>query len=124
MATHTNNITLRSSAAISSAGTTYSEIFRVDRYDELNLFLIISAQAGYSSGDSLTVSVQTIDPDENAIDLAGATFDAVTNSSSAGAKQHLGILAFGSRIRLKYVLAVDSAASYTFTVKAYGKGNF
>ena len=69
MSTHTNNITLRSSAAISSAGTTYSSIFRVDRYDELNLFLIISAQTGYSSGDTLAVSVQIVGPDGNYIDL-------------------------------------------------------
>ncbi|GAF71246.1 unnamed protein product, partial [marine sediment metagenome] len=51
-------------------------------------------------------------------------FTAVTDSGSSGANQHMAVLAFGSNIRLKYVVAVDDAASYTFTVKGYGKGNF
>ena len=124
MPTHTNNITLQESQSLSVQATTYSDIIRVDKYDELNLFLDISAQTGYSGGDSLAVSVQIVDPDGNYIDLAGAAFTTVTDSSASGANQHIAIVAFGSRIRLKYVVLVHTAASYTFTVKGYGKGDF
>jgi hypothetical protein len=125
MSTHTNNITVRASAALTDAGdTSYGDSVRVDHYDELNLFLQLTAQSTYASGDTLTVSVQTKDPVGNWYDLTGASFTAITTDAAA-TSEDIGIVVFGSNIRLKYVTtAAGATVSYTFSVTAIGKGSF
>jgi len=123
--THTNNITLQASTTLAAAATTYTSAIRVDRYEELNLFLSVSAQNTYAAGDGLTVSVAIVDPAGNKVDLPGASFTTINDSTSSyGLKEHIAIVAFGSRIMLKYVVTEGSDVSYTFTVTAYGKGSF
>ena len=125
MSTHTNNVVLRASAALTVAtGETYGSVARVDKYDELTLFLQLTAQSTYAAGDTLTVSVQTKDQAGNYYDLKGATFTAIA-SDAAPTSEDIAIVVFGSNIRLKYVVtAAGATVSYTFGVTAIGKGDF
>ena len=124
MSKHTNDITLRSLAELTGADTTYSNDFRVDRYDELILFLYFSAQGMYTN-ETINVTVQVKDPDGNFIDLTNAAFTQVGNATGSVPylAEYLAIAVFGSRIRLKYV-TTGTTVSYTFSVKAIGKGDF
>lgn len=124
MSTHTNNITLRDSAALTgSAGTTYGSAARVDRYEELNLFFRVTAQGTFTN-ETLTVSVQTKDQDGNYYDLSSASFTAIGDKTGAVPYgEPLAIVVFGSNIRLKYV-TTGTTPNYTFSVTGIGKGNF
>ena len=126
MSTHTNNVVLRTSAALTgSTGTTYGSAVRVDRYDELNIFFRVTAQGTFVD-ETLTVSVQTKDQAGNYYDLAGATFTAIGDKTAAVPySEDIAIVVFGSTIRLKYVVtATGATVNYTFGVTAIGKGSF
>lgn len=122
MSTHTNNITLRASAALTgSAGTTYGTLsVRVDKYEELTLFLLFTAQT--YDNETLAISVQTKDQVGNWYDLTGAAFTTVGDTSGT-ARESIGIVIFGSNIRLKYV-TTGNTPNYTFSVTGIAKGNF
>ena len=126
MSTHTNDLVLRTSAALTgSTGTTYGSAVRVDEYDELNIFFRVTAQGTFVD-ETLTVSVQTKDQAGNYYDLAGATFTAIGDKTAAVPYgEDIAIVVFGSTIRLKYVVTASGATvNYTFGVTAIGKGNF
>ena len=124
MSTHTENKTLRESAALTgAAGTTYSSALRVEKYEELTLFLYQTAQGGWTD-EYLDVSVQTKDPDGNWHDLAGATFTQIGNNTAAVPYgEDIGIIVFGAYIRLKYVTQ-GTTPDFTFQITGIGKGNF
>ena len=126
MPKHTESITFQASNNITSAGTTYGDAIRVDKFDELNLFLYISVQGSFTD-ETLNVNVQIKDPDGNYIDLTDAAFTEITNATAVDPylAEHIAIVAFGSVVRLKYVTTTSGGSvDYTFTVKGYGKGNF
>lgn len=97
-----------------ATSTSQSSWMTVDAFDELMLFLRVTA---VDVTGTLDIKVQTKDPDGNAVDLTGATFSQVTSSTG---NEYMAILVFGSQIRVYYAIA--GSGDYTFTVTAYAKG--
>lgn len=125
MSTHTNNVTLRASAQLSgSAGTTYGSAVSVDKFNELTLFLRVTAQGTYTD-ETLTVTVQTKDAAGNYYDLDDSAFTAIGDETAATYSEYIALLVFGSTIRLKYVTtATGATVDYTFSVTGIGKGEY
>lgn len=107
--------TLHSSSE--EAATTYSNWITVDQFDELLLFLRVTAIKTWAD-ETFDVKIQTKDPDGNAVDLTGVTFTQVTDTTG---NQYRAILVFGSQIRAYYTIT-GSDPGYTFTLTAYAKG--
>lgn len=94
--------------------TSYGNWKTVDEFDELIIFLRVTA---VNVTGTLDVKIQTKDPDGNAVDLTNCTFTQVT---SATGNQYMAIVVFGSQVRVYYTVA--ASGDYDFTVKAYAKG--
>ena len=119
MSIFVRSYTVRASAALTGAATTYGTEFDVSDVDELNLFIVLTAQGSYTN-ETLDVSVQTKDPAGNWHDVASAAFTQLGNKGGT-ASEHIAITTFGSKLRLKYISA-GNTPNYTFSVTAYGKG--
>lgn len=124
MTTHTNNLILRTSAALTgSAGTTYGSAIPVNHYNELHLFFRVTAQGTFTD-ETLTVSIQIKDQAGNYYDLDDSAFTAIGDKTSAVPyAQYMALLVFGSVIRLKYV-TTGTTPNYTFGVTGIGKGEY
>ena len=125
MSTHTNNMTLRASAILSSSGggTTYGDAVSVDKFNEILLFFRVTVQGTYTD-ETLTVTVQTKDQAGNYYDLEDSAFTAIGDKTSAVPyAEYMALLVFGSTIRLKYV-TTGTTQAYTFGVTGLGKGEY
>jgi len=91
-----------------------SSWWTVDQYDELIIFLRVSA---VNTAGTLDVKVQTKDPDGNAVDLTGATFTQVTSGTG---NEYIAILVYGSQVRV--AVTIGSSGDYDYKIHAYAKG--
>ena len=124
MSTHTNNVVLRASAALTgSAGTTYGSAVAVDKFNEILLFFRVTAQGTFTD-ETLAVTVQTKDQAGNYYDLEDSAFTAIGDKTAAVPyAEYMALLVFGSTIRLKYV-TTGTTPNYTFGVTGLGKGEY
>jgi len=114
------DLDFRTSATVSAAGTTYGDTVEVDSFNELTLFIRVTAQGSYTD-ETLDVSMQTKDPSGNWYDLTDAEFTQIGNkTASLPYSEYMTIIAFGSQVRIK-IVAAGTSVSYTFSVEAYGK---
>ena len=112
-----SKIRFRATGSDEVTATGQSNWFTVDEYDELVIFLRVTAIKTWAD-ETFNVKVQTIDPDGNAVDLTDATFAEVTDTVG---NEYIAIVVFGSRVRLVWTIT-GSDPGYTFSATAYAKG--
>ena len=112
-----SNILFQDSTQITDT-VTLTDWFEVDMYEELLVFLKISAQGTYAN-ETLDVTIQVKAHDGDAYDVG--SFDQITDkTSSVPYRELLPVRWFGTNIRIKITLGGDDP-DYTIKLQGYVK---